>query len=721
MKKVLVAAFVLLCSLTSRADEGMWLVNMIESRLQAQMAARGLKLESKVIYDEDNLSLSDAVVALAFGCSGSMISQDGLMITNHHCAYSDIHALSTPEHNYLEDGFWAFTREQEMPVQSEGIYFLKKVIDVTSEVEELRKEYNADVKRMAMRRVYAVIEKKYQDMYAGQGEVICSSYWGGKRYFMALYQVYKDVRLVAAPPVCIASFGAEVDNWEWPQHKGDFAIYRIYTAPDGTPAPYSPDNVPMHPAKTLKVSTDGVRAGDFVMVMGYPGVTDRYASSAKVKNILEVENPVQAQMKGAQMKIIDKWMNADPEIRLKYADHYFMLSNVQEIREGEIYCYNRFNVVERKRTSQDVPLQQWIDSDKGRKDLYGKLISELSEKYEAISSIERQKGYFRECLLRGLRSARLVNTVHNESKKLDKQGVKSCRIADNDKVYESLRRQYESMDLRVEREVMEYLLGQFYDNVEPHFRGRFLDSIYVVLGSSGKAVCDYIWDNSIFADTTRLFTYLGQSHTLDEYEADPLYCFNNSCRTIFFNDAQAAIEGERSVEMLERQYKSLLYDMRMDKGIPQYADANSTMRITYGTVCKLDARDAVTVGAYTTTDGILEKCDTSQYIFSLKPEIKTLYEQRDWGRWADPATGKMVVDFLSDTDITGGNSGSPVLNAEGELVGLAFDGNKESLAGDTYFDPQMNRTISVDIRYVMWILDKYMGMDGLVDEIMRGR
>ena len=279
MKRILLATALLFCTLSAFADEGMWMINTIDRVLEKRMKSAGLKLDAKMLYDEEQESLSDAVVALAFGCTGSMISNDGLMITNHHCAYSDIHALSTLDHNYLEDGFWAMRRDEELPVKGQAIYFLKKIFDVTEEVQALRVEFDAEHKPMAMRRVYKQIEDKYAQVYEGQGELICSSYYNGNKYYMALYQVYRDVRLVAAPPVSVASFGGDTDNWEWPQHKGDFAIYRIYTAPDGSPADYAPENVPMHPRKILKISQNGLKDGDFTMVLGYPGRTNRFAST----------------------------------------------------------------------------------------------------------------------------------------------------------------------------------------------------------------------------------------------------------------------------------------------------------------------------------------------------------------------------------------------------------------------------------------------------------
>ena len=655
MKKLLLAAVLLLCSVGAFADEGMWMINTIDRVLEKKMKAGGLKLNGRMIYDEDKESLSDAVVALAFSCTGSMISNDGLMITNHHCAYSDIHALSTMEHNYLEDGFWALNRSDELPVKGQAIYFLKKIFDVTGEVMRLRDSLDVASRPMAMRRVYKLMEDKYTAFYKGQGELICSSYYNGNRYYMALYQVYRDVRLVAAPPVCIASFGGDTDNWEWPQHKGDFAIYRIYTAPDGSPAEYSPDNVPMHPKKILKISQNGVRDGDFAMVIGYPGRTNRYASSFAVEEIVNIQNPVQAQFRLDQMKILEKWMDEEPDIRLKYADKYFGLSNVQEIREGEIYCYNRFGVVEAKR-AEERQLQQWLgDSD---------LLDRLGRKYADVAAIDQQIVYFQETMVRGTNLHRYANALSRGDTTM-------------------AARELSQLDMRVERDLLRYSLRQFYRYVHREYWGDYLTQVYDRCGGDVEAILDDVFDGHI---------------------RDALV----SCRIVSFNEQRDKIEAGVSKNTLERDYKDAVYRMKLATNRPMYPDANSTMRLTYGKVCPLSPRDAVTMASRTTTAGILEKYDPADYDFSLKPEVRELLAK-------NPG---IPVNFLTDNDITGGNSGSPVLNARGELIGLAFDGNKESLAGDTYFVDAMNRCICVDIRYVLWILREYAHADNLLAEIL---
>ncbi len=655
MKKVLLVAALLLCALNAFADEGMWMIQTIDRALEKRMRAAGLKLDGKMIYDEEKESLSDAVVALSFSCTGSMISRDGLMITNHHCAYSDIHALSTLDHNYLEDGFWAMNREEELPVKGQAVYFLKKVFDVTPEVDRLRDSLDVASRPMAMRRVYKLLEDKYSLIYAGQGELICSSYYNGNKYYMALYQVYRDVRLVAAPPVSVASFGGDTDNWEWPQHKGDFAIYRIYTAPDGSPAEYSPDNVPMHPRKVLKISQNGLSDGDFTMVIGYPGRTNRYASSYAVEEIVQVQNPIQATFRLDQMKIIDKWMNEDVAVRLKYADRYFSLSNVQEIREGEIYCYNRFGVVEAKR-AEEQRLQKWL----GNSDL----IYRLGEKYDDVAGINQQIVYFQETIIRGTNLFRYANALSRGDSAI-------------------VKRELAQLDMRVERDLLRYSLNQFFKYVRPVYWGDYLTDLHTRYKGDVDAMLNEIFDGHLYEALT-------------------------SCRITSFNQRRDQIEAGVSKNSLEKEFKDAVYRMKLSRKEPMYPDANSTMRITYGKVRPLQPRDAISIAARTRSEGILEKYNADDYEFTLKADFRELLEKnRD-----------IPVNFLTDNDITGGNSGSPVLNARGELVGLAFDGNKESLAGDTYFVEAMNRCICVDIRYVLWILRTYAHMDPLLAEIL---
>ena len=412
MKRFIAVFAAALVAVTALADEGMWMVNAIGKALEANMKERGLLLNAKEIYNADapGAALADAVVSLDFGCTGSVISNRGLIITNHHCAYSDVHALSTAEHNYLEDGFWAMTDAEEIPIPGKSIQFLRRVIDVTEEAQALSDAQQLEGKAMGFRRLSYLMEKKYQE----ETGLIASlnSMWSGSKYYMALYEEYSDIRLVAAPPVSIAAFGGDIDNWEWPQHKCDFALYRIYTAPDGKPAEYSPQNVPLKPTRVLEVSAQGIKVGDFTMVIGYPGRTSRYSSSSKIRYEKDVTLPIANDIRRRQMDIISKWMNADEQVRLQYSNRFFGLSNVQELQDGEVMCINRFGVVDSVK-QQERQLQKWIEADPDRKKELGNLLSELDRTYTAIAPAERSLAFYRETLIRGIRPRMIATRVNN--------------------------------------------------------------------------------------------------------------------------------------------------------------------------------------------------------------------------------------------------------------------------------------------------------------------
>ena len=741
-RKLLFVALALLAGApAAMADEGMWMINAINSALEKKMQERGLTLSAKDIYDADapGAALSDAVVSMEFGCTGSMISDKGLLITNHHCAYGDVHALSTPECNYLENGFWALNSADEIPIKGKNVLFLKKVIDITDEINAEKARLISEGKPAGMRRISAITEKKYSDEYGC--EAILSSMWSGSKYYVSLYTVYSDVRLVAAPPVSIAAYGGDIDNWEWPQHKCDFAMYRIYTAPDGSPAEYSPENVPFKPARTLPISLGGYEQGDFTMVIGYPGRTSRYNNSFGV-NYLETESrPISNALRGRQMEIINRGMSADPDTRLKYSDRFFSLSNVQEYYSGEVLCFGRFGVAEHKR-EQERELEEWINADPARKAKWGNLLEQLAVKYAALKDIRRNYNYYRETLIVGTRMNAVVNRLYAvRGDILRSKGITPRRTVENlpptreeteccetyrfiGKEWDAVKRslnEFEALSMDVEKELFLFAAETFYETVDSAYYGPYQKQLLrQFVGADGKAdlksLALYVWDNSFLTDEFRRDVFVSSEHTIDDYFADPLVRFMQDIKIIDFNRAVSAVEGVPTISDLSREYTHALYEMRIDKGIEQYPDANSTMRITYGTVSTLEPYDAVQCSYFSTTRGLLEKHDPSSYEFNLGGPYKTLLESPDlWGRWA--AGDAMNVDFLTDNDITGGNSGSPVLNARGELIGLAFDGNKESLAGDAMYVDGYNKCVCTDIRYVLFILDRYAGMSRILEEL----
>ena len=692
-----------------RADEGMWMIHAIDAALEKKMQERGLELSAREIYNADapGTSVADAVVSLEFGCTGSIISDQGLLITNHHCAYSDVHKLSTPEHNYLEEGFWAMTSDEEKNIAGKKVYFLKRVLDVTDEVAALEAKMQAEGTPLGSRKLSHLMEKKYSEETGL--EAWLASMWRSSKYYIALYEVYSDVRLVAAPPVSAAAFGGDIDNWEWPQHKCDFAMYRVYTAPDGSPAEYSADNIPLQPQKKLKISLEGYKPGDYTMVIGYPGSTNRYSSSFETDFNETLKLPITNKARGDQMAIIKGWMDEDAEIRLKYSDYYFSLSNVQEYSCGEVECFGRFDVVESKQ-KLEKELQEWIESNPARKERWGDLLNSLGRKYTAVRDAERNVNWLRESLVRGTRFSRVINKIS------------SYRAKDSQSLPEAMMKEYEKIDLRVEKDLFCYAVKQFYGNVDSTTWGPYHKDLYKSLGSA-EAVAEYVWANSVLTDMSSAEKYMAEGHSKEEYMTDPAFRFFQDVKVKTFNDTIAELEGEPKRLALRKEYTQALYQMYLDKGMPQYPDANSTMRITYGTVGALEPRDGVICDWKTTPAGILEKYNPADYDFNLSDRQYLLYRRGDWGKWgfnADGTPGEgpiMYVNFLTDNDITGGNSGSPVMNSRGELIGLAFDGNKESLASDMLYTPGYNKCVCVDIRFILWTLDRYAGMTRIIDEI----
>ena len=699
--------FIVLAALTgsqnANADEGMWMINVINSALEKQMQERGLELSANEIYNADapGASVSDAVVSMEFGCTGSIISDKGLLITNHHCAYSDIHALSTPECNYLEDGFWAFNADEERVIPGKKVYFLKKVLDVTEEVEELKASLEAQGIGTGIRKLSYLMEKEYSEETGLDAWL--ASMWGGSKYYIALYEVFADVRLVAAPPVSSASFGGDVDNWEWPQHKCDFAMYRVYTAPDGSPAEYSPKNIPMKPAAKLNISLKGYQDGDFTMIIGYPGSTNRYSSSFEVDFSETLKHPISNRIRGEQMGIMKKWMDADPEIRLKYADYYFSLSNVQELYSGEVECFGRFDVVEKK-AEQEKELQEWIKASPERTEQWGDLLTRLEKNYSALREPERNASFYRETLIRGTRIGTIIRRIFNSRtpSNIDKRTL----------------REYAEIDLRVEKELMLYAIKEYLTNVDPVYFSPLQKDLAEAYLYDTEALGNALWEESLFGSQEGIEKVFSGQVTHEDILADKLGRFVMDVKITAFNEAKIKAEDGVSTLDLGREFTHALYQMRLDKGIIQYPDANSTMRITYGTVGGLEPSDGIICDWKTTPAGILEKYNPAEYDFWLNDRQYLLYSAKKWGSWGFGNNGEdMYVNFLTDNDITGGNSGSPVLNSRGELIGLAFDGNKESLASDAMYVQNYNKCVCVDIRFILWTLDRYAGMTRIIDEL----
>lgn len=656
IRKMLLSAVLgtMMCA-AALADEGMWMVNSLSRALVQNMQREGLRLPAGTIYDEERVSLKDAIVSLDFGCTGSMVSEDGLLMTNHHCAYSDVYNLCDSLHNYLEEGFWAASRDEEIPIRGKTAYFLRKVLDVTQEVEALREELSRSGKGAGMRRLSHILETRYKEKTGLEASL--SEMWAGEKYYLALYETCTDLRLVAAPPTGIAAFGGDIDNWEWPQQKCDFALYRCYR-----------DGKPYHPRKHLKISSKGYKEGDFAMVLGYPGRTDRYASAAKVRFLTEVSLPICNEVRGAQMQIIKRKMEQDASVRRKYADKFFALSNVQELQEGQRACSRRFGVAASKADEE------------ARLGLPDSLLNALESGYKAIEKAERNRVYYRETLVRGTRLALIATRLNSLMRRPD-----AGREA---QVFAQIEKDYASIDPDTEKALLRYSLQVYYEKVDSSCWGPYQKQLYRQYGRDFDALCEALWPSGRLA------------------AGDPLCRFFGDVSIADFNRRADSLQGKPSLRELGRRYTRAVYAAR-GKAL-QYPDANSTMRLSFGRVGGYSPADGLYGHWQSTHRGILEKIRPGDFDYAVPGRWETLLRT---------SRGIPPVNFLTGNDITGGNSGSPVLNARGEIIGLAFDGNKESLASDWLYTPDYNRCVCVDIRFVLWTLRHYARADALLAEL----
>ncbi len=709
-----------LLPVTAAADEGMWMVNTFQNVIYPQMKKAGIKLKPGEIYNEESPAICNAVVAIDGGMgTGSIISDNGLLITNHHVAYGDIHALSTPEKNYLENGFWALSQDEELPIKEKTVTFLRKIVDVTDEAIAIR---DSLIKANAYgvfgsRKMGRILTKRYEK--DTPFEIACTSMWRGEKYFLFFYETYNDIRLVGAPPEKIGAFGGEFDNWGWPQHKGDFALYRVYGDREGRPAAYSKENVPISPRKVLRVATGGVHDGDYAMVIGYPGRTNRYLSSYAIDEKEHVTNPIIINVRHNRLDIMKKHMEADPKVRLLYSDKYFSLSNYADYAKWENICLRRYDIV-RMRANEERELMAWIQADAARQARYGDLCAELEKGYAARREALRAKCYYQETWLRPSETMMMANRLASMTKNMARLSIPA--VKNDNKVFSNIRasvkRITKNYDAATDLDVMIRMIRIYTDSVPRQYWGEHLTRLYDGSNGDVDAFVTEAFNKSCCKDFNQMVDWFETPRTAEEIMADPMVALVNSVQSRRFMKQIESIEKRCCVEIdaKEKLYAEALYAMKEARGIPQYPDANSTMRLTYGTVGPLlTARDAIQYASRSTIAGYMEKYDPEVFEYRVDKKMRTLIENQEWGRWGE--AGKLYVNFLTDNDITGGNSGSPVLNARGDVIGLAFDGNRESMSGDVYYHPTNFKTVCVDIRFVLWIIDKYAGAGKLINEM----
>jgi hypothetical protein len=697
---------------TLRADEGMWLLPLLQELNIGDMQKMGCRLSADDIYSINHSSLKDAVVIFGGGCTGEVVSGEGLLLTNHHCGYDAIQQHSSVEHDYLSDGFWARSRSEEIHTPDLNVTFLVRIEDVSDRVNDRLNDSMTETERTeAIKKISGEITGEAIADTHYMAEV--KSFYGGNNFYMLVYEVYSDVRMVGAPPSSIGKFGNETDNWVWPRHTGDFSIFRIYAGPDGKPAAYSPGNVPLKPRHFLPVSLKGVEKDDFTMVMGYPGGTDRYMTSSGVDELLKVDLPARVKIRGEKQDIMKRHMYADPAVRIKYATKYARSSNYWKYSIGQIAGIKRLDVYGRK-SDREERFTQWVNADAGRKARYGDALQLIRSGIEANRPYNFAGSYLIECLFQGVelpRFAARFRMLHDELAKdrPDPDAVKMLTERARDVSAEF----FKNYDRALDREVSEAMLERYFADVPQASYPDFHKTIaQKYRGDVGKYVQAW-FDRSVFSDPARVDAFL-KKPSAKALQKDPVYQAGQSIYRLLEITRSSLSENNDRISRGYRQYIAGTLEMDSDK--VWYPDANFTMRLTYGKVDDYFPRDAVYYSYCTTLKGVMEKEDRTSPEFTVPDRLKDLYESKDFGRYAD-RNGEMPVCFISNNDITGGNSGSPVINGKGELVGIAFDGNWEAMSGDIVFEPGVQRTISVDIRYVLFVIDRFAGATHLLDEM----
>ncbi len=687
-------------------DEGMWLPMFIKNYNYAQMQKLGLRLTAEQLYDINNSSLKDAIVQLGDGfCTGEMVSRDGLMFTNHHCGYSSVVELSSVEHDYLENGFFAMSREEELPANFH-VNFLERMEDVTSIVLAEVKE---DATESAREKVIEAAIKKLQKENSNDGryKVVVKPFYEGNEYYMFIYTTYEDVRLVCAPPSAIGKFGGDTDNWMWPRHTGDFTVFRIYTAPDGSPAKYAKENVPFHPKHFLPISIKGYQPGDYTMIWGYPGSTQRFMTSYEVQNAINVNDPAIYEPLDIILPVINDHMNADAAVRLQYADDYAGLANYWKNQHGEVTSLQNLRVVEKKQ-QQEKELTQWINASTERQKKYGNCLNDIKKAVEGING-DAYKAMTNANLCLSSSATLLTGwrTRNALSLKKGEKGFTPEKIETLMKTYE---KNLGNKDKATEIDIIMATLKTW--ERLPVDKRPDIDGFLAKNFKGSKENFKNALANSIFISKENFEKFVKKPNN-KVLEKDPVYQYLQSLLSMIMVNQHVYSDAEK-VDLPRRTYLAALKEMNANT--PMYPDANSTMRTTYGTVCDYYPADGVHYNYFTTTKGILEKEIPGDPEFDVPAKLKDLILNKDFGQYADK-DGTLHVCFLSNNDITGGNSGSPIMNGNGELIGLAFDGNWEALSSDIVFNTELQRCINVDSRYVLFIIDKFGGQGYLLNEM----
>ena len=704
MRKLYLLLAIFCVSLIAKADEGMWLLKELNSESIARMQELGFTFPINSLYSEDNPSLKDAVVIFGGGCTGVAVSEQGLIFTNHHCGFGAIQKLSAVEHDYLKDGFAAKNRADELYADGLTIAFLRSMEDVTDKIlphippvlSEIQMELTIDS-------LSSELIKEYDNDPFTNARVV--PFYSRNKYYVVLYDVFRDVRLAATPPQSVGKFGGDTDNWMWPRHTGDFSVFRVYADKDNNPATFSESNIPYKPKYVVPVSLAGVRDGDYAMTVGYPGSTQRYLSSWGINQRVESENAPRVEVRGVKQEVWWDAMTQNDTIRIKYANKFAGSSNYWKNSMGMNEAISNLGVIKEKE-KVEARLNDWIGSNKAAKEKYGNTLSMLEEAYTGSNDKAKYTTYFLETFNNGVELIRFANTILQ----FDTDGTEEDKKAFiNERLIES----YKNYEPELDKKVLPKLMSLYAKRVPEEFHPDIYKKINEEFEGDYEKYADWLFENSKFTSLEELLLLL-QSADTQLLTKDPAMELALSSTDMGYELSGLMMPYYENILRGEREFMAALIEMDSQKTF--YPDANFTQRLSYGTVLGYKPRDGVWYNYFTTSKGVLEKQKPGDPEFNVQDYILDEIQSGDFGRYADE-NGVLRVNFLSNNDITGGNSGSPVINSKGELIGLAFDGNWESLSGDILFEPGMQRMISVDILYALYILDKVMDASHILDEL----
>ena len=695
MKKLFLLFAAACVTFSAAADEGMWMLPYLQKMNARDMKARGCKLSAEEIYSMNNSSLKDAIVIFGGGCTGEIVSPEGLLFTNHHCGYGSIQALSSVEHDYLKNGFWAMSRAEEIPAPGLKVRFIRKIVDVTSDILGAVPDIAGGEERSRLVAEHAeAVKSRFETENPGM-EISVKPFFGGNQFFAFVIEVFSDVRLVGTPPTSIGKFGGDTDNWMWPRHTGDFSVFRVYAGPDNKPAEYAPENRPYKAEKFLKISLNGYDEADFAMIMGFPGSTQRYMTSYEIDRMLEVENPQRIFIRGERQAILKEDMAASDKVRIQYASKYAQSSNYWKNSIGMSRGIKRLDVKGRKQ-EQEAAFRAWAAKNTLPTEGYVDALDKIRESVEETLPSFASRQYLQEAFLRA------VEILTPARYALMLKGAE---------LEKALKGFYKDYNRATDRRVAKRMFQIVKENCK-ELPSVFAEVIDERFGGDTDAYVDYLYDNSVLADEEKALAAVASGEDLSK---DPAVLLNRSIAKKMRALSEAQQDGQQKYADGHRLYIAGL--MRMQPKKAWASDANFTIRLTYGRVLPYNPADGIRYNYYTTLKGVMEKENPENPTeFTVPAKLKELYAAKDFGRYAN-AAGELPTCFLADCDITGGNSGSPVLNAKGSLIGLAFDGNWEAMSGDVAFEPELQRTIAVDVRYVLFVIDKFAGAGWLLDEL----